>query len=73
MVSHADGYAERDAALSMLQTAEGKAALAANYKVTGGIQIGAIQQPTLLPFPLQQQQALLDASAPKIEYGDADL
>jgi PAP2 superfamily len=42
-------------------TAEGKAALAANYKVTGGIQTGTIQQPTLLPFAQQQQLALRDA------------
>ena len=39
----------------------GKAALAANFTVTGGIQTGAIVQPTLLPFPEQQQQALRDA------------
>ena len=42
-------------------TAEGKAALTANYKVTGDIQTGATQQATLLPFPQQQQQALQDA------------
>jgi hypothetical protein len=47
------------AALS--NTAGGKAALTANYKVTGGIQIGTIEQATLLPFPQQQQQALQDA------------
>ncbi len=28
----------------------GKATLGANYTVTGGIQTGAIRQPTLLPF-----------------------
>jgi hypothetical protein len=39
----------------------GKAALAANYTVTGGIQTGVIRQPTLLPFASQQQQALKDA------------
>jgi hypothetical protein len=39
----------------------GKAALSANYTVTGGIQTGAIRQPTLLPFAEQQQQALRDA------------
>jgi PAP2 superfamily len=43
------------------KTAAGKAALAANYTVTGGIQTGAIRQPTLLPFADQQQQALKDA------------
>jgi PAP2 superfamily len=42
-------------------TAVGKAALAANYTVTGGIQTGVIRQPTLLPFAVQQQQALKDA------------
>src|SRR5271163_5302821 len=40
---------------------DGQAALAANFTVTGGIQTGAIRQPTLLPFPEQQQQALRDA------------
>ena len=43
------------------KTAEGKAALAANYTVTGGIQTGAIPQPTLLQFSEQQQLALRDA------------
>jgi hypothetical protein len=42
-------------------TPAGKAALAANYTVTGGIQTGVIRQPTLLPFGEQQQQALRDA------------
>ena len=45
----------------LLNTDGGKAALGANYTVTGGIQTGAIPQPTLLPFPEQQQQALRDA------------
>ena len=40
----------------------GKAALAANYIVTGGIQTGAVRQSTLLPFTEQQQQALRDAA-----------
>jgi hypothetical protein len=39
----------------------GRAALAANFTVTGGIQTGVIRQPTLLPFSDQQQQALRDA------------
>lgn len=43
-------------------TTEGKAALAANYTVTGGIQTGAIRQSTFLPFADQQQRALRDAS-----------
>ncbi|SAL46345.1 PAP2 family protein [Caballeronia sordidicola] len=42
-------------------TSAGKAALGANYMVTGGIQTGSIRQPTLLPFSDQQQQALRDA------------
>jgi hypothetical protein len=46
---------------ALSKTAEGKAALAANYAVTGGIQNGAIRQSTLLPFAGQQQQALQDA------------
>ncbi|HEY1766732.1 MAG TPA: phosphatase PAP2 family protein [Terracidiphilus sp.] len=45
----------------LLKTDAGKAALGTNYTVTGGIQTGAIAQPTLLPFPEQQQQALRDA------------
>jgi membrane-associated phospholipid phosphatase len=40
---------------------EGRAALAANFTVTGGIETGAIRQPTLLPFAEQRQQALRDA------------
>ena len=39
----------------------GRAALAANYTVTGGIQTGTIRQSTLLPFVDQQEQALRDA------------
>ncbi len=42
------------------KTAQGKAALAANYSITGGIQSGATRQSTLLPFAEQQQQALRD-------------
>jgi PAP2 superfamily len=42
-------------------TYAGKAALAANFTVTGGIQTGALRQSTLLPFADQQQQALKDA------------
>jgi hypothetical protein len=48
--------------LSVLgKTQSGKAALASNYAVTGGIQTGDIRQPTLLPFAEQQQQSLKDA------------
>src|SRR6202020_2551622 len=46
---------------ALSKTAEGVAALGANFTVTGGIQPGAICQPTLLPFAEQQQQALRDA------------
>jgi hypothetical protein len=46
---------------ALSNTAAGKAALAANFTVTGGIQTGAIRQPTLAPFAEQQQQALRDA------------
>ena len=45
------------------RSAEGQAALAANYTVTGGIQTGTIHQFTLLPFAVQQQQALRDATS----------
>ena len=45
----------------LLNTEGGKSALGANYTVTGGIQTGAITQPTLLPFAEQQEQALQDA------------
>ncbi len=41
-------------------TAEGRAALAANLAITGEIQSGALAQPLLLPFPDQQQLALRD-------------
>ena len=46
---------------ALANTTDGKAALASNFTVTGGIQTGAIRQPTLLPFAEQQQQALRDA------------
>src|ERR1700723_1018870 len=43
------------------KTDDGEAALGSNFTVTGGIQTGAIRQPTLLPFAEQQQQAVRDA------------
>jgi hypothetical protein len=43
------------------KSADGRAALAANFAVTGGIQTGVIRQPTLLPFRDQQHQTLKDA------------
>jgi PAP2 superfamily len=46
---------------ALANTPDGRAALASNFTVTGGIQTGAIRQPTLMPFPEQQQQALRDA------------
>ncbi|MDR3671314.1 MAG: phosphatase PAP2 family protein [Holophaga sp.] len=46
---------------ALLNTVAGQAALGANFTVTGGLQAGDIRQPTLLPFPEQQQQALRDA------------
>jgi hypothetical protein len=49
------------APVTVLSTTDtGNAALGANYVATGGIQTGAITQPTLLPFAQQQQQALRD-------------
>jgi hypothetical protein len=49
-------------------TTAGKAALAANYSVTGDIQNGTAAQPALQPFAAQQAQALRDAF---ITSGDA--
>jgi hypothetical protein len=46
---------------ALLNSTDGKVALGSNFTVTGGIQTGAIHQPTLLPFAEQQQQALRDA------------
>jgi PAP2 superfamily len=46
---------------ALSSTPTGRAALAANFTVTGGIQTGVIRQATLLPFGEQQQQALRDA------------
>ena len=46
---------------ALANTTDGKAALASNFTVTGGIQTGAIRQPTLMSFAEQQQQALRDA------------
>jgi PAP2 superfamily len=46
---------------ALSNSVDGRAALASNFTVTGGIQTGAIRQPTLMPFAEQQQQALRDA------------
>lgn len=43
------------------QTSAGRKALTDNYARTGAIQHGAAGQPMLLPFAMQQQQALRDA------------
>src|SRR4029079_17089279 len=43
---------------ALSKTVDGVAALGSNFTVTGGIQTGAVRQPTLLPFAEQQQQAL---------------
>ncbi len=44
------------------QTEQGRAALQANYDVTGAIQTGTTRLPSPLTFEQQQQQALRDAS-----------
>lgn len=50
------------APISALETTIiGKAALAANLSVTAAIQDGSANQPLLLSFPEQRQQALRDA------------
>ncbi len=46
---------------ALASSVPGRAALGANYAVTSGIQTGTVRQPTLLPFPAQQDQALRDA------------
>jgi PAP2 superfamily len=48
----------------------GQAALGTNYTMTGGIQTGAIAQPTLLPFAEQRQQALRDAFITNLDLAD---
>lgn len=45
----------------LLNTPAGEAALESNLAITAAIQTGTLKQPTLLPFPDQQQQALRDA------------
>lgn len=53
-------------------TDAGKAALTSNFTVTGAIQSGAANQPLLLSFPEQQQQALRDAFITGVAYELAD-
>jgi hypothetical protein len=68
-VSPADAQSASDMAVlkglapvSVLSNTEaGRAALGTNFVISGGIQTGALRQPTLLPFAEQQQQALRDA------------
>jgi PAP2 superfamily len=43
------------------QSIDGRAALAANFAITGGVQTGVIRQPALSPFADQRFQALKDA------------
>ncbi len=45
----------------LAKTAAGRAALGANFAVTGGLQTGTLHQSTLLPFAEQDQLALRDA------------
>jgi hypothetical protein len=45
---------------TLSRTSAGRAALGANYTVTGGIQAGELRQPALLPFADDQQLALKD-------------
>lgn len=67
--SSAQAYPQRtDTALeglapvsALLESDAGKAALSANYTVTGGVQTGEVEQSLLLPFAEAQQQALRDA------------
>ena len=47
---------------TLLNTTAGQSALTANYNVTGAIQNGTDNQPGLMSFALQQQQALKDAT-----------
>ena len=53
---------------ALLTTPAGRAALAANYAVTGAIQTGTANQPGLQSFELQREQALKDAF---ITFGNA--
>jgi hypothetical protein len=53
-------------------TDAGRAALASNLTVTSDIQSGAANQPLLLSFPDQQQQALRDAFITGVAYELAD-
>ncbi len=46
---------------ALLNTDAGKSALASDYKVTGAIQTGTANQPSLEPFTAQQARALRDA------------
>ena len=53
-------------------TDAGRAALASNFTITGDIQSGAANQPLLLSFPEQQQQALRDSLITGVAYELAD-
>lgn len=60
-VSNVDAIKGLMSVTTLERSDAGKAALAMNFKVTGEIQDGAARQPTLLPWPEQQQLALRDA------------
>ncbi|MFT4113718.1 phosphatase PAP2 family protein [Silvibacterium sp.] len=49
---------------ALSNTPAGESTLAANLRVTGGIETGKIHQPTLLPFKEQEQLALADVYTP---------
>ena len=53
-------------------TDAGRAALASNFTITENIQSGAANQPLLLSFPEQQQQALRDSLITDVAYELAD-
>src|SRR5262245_21127327 len=53
-------------------TDAGRAALASNFTITGDIQSGVANQPLLLSFADQQQQALRDALITEVAYELAD-
>src|SRR6478609_3413662 len=53
-------------------TDAGRAALTSNFTITGDIQSGVANQPLLLSFPDQQQQALRDSFITGVAYELAD-
>jgi hypothetical protein len=57
---------------TLSNTDAGRAALASNFTITGDIHTGVANQPLLLSFPDQQQQALRDALITGVAYELAD-